>query len=313
MTEDDWSIAPPRGHPVIAMLAGGAVLVLAALLGPRLLGQQPMPALLMGGAALGLVLWILAWALTVRRSAALWQLGSLALLVAAGIGAGLVAHGQYQTRARADASSFAELELGPDGTPRLPSDAVARGPISRLFAESVQANANEQRDLAAALGKFGLAALNSPYLLAQNPHAIEHCGDLADIRTLAEDQARHRAERTAALRRAIGVANLPAQAKRGIAMMVAAPGGDPLLANQKAMLEATGELCALLKKRGWFNDGGYFGFRSAADRAAFDALKRKRQAIARETDAIDKVARERIAAGRETVRDALSRSIYAGG
>ena len=39
---------------------------------------------------------------------------------------------------------------------------------------------------------------------------------------------------------------------------------DPLLANQLALAGTTAELCQLLAKRSWFNNGGYFGFRSGA-------------------------------------------------
>ena len=313
MMDDDWGPAPPQGHPVIATLAGIALLVLAALLGPWLAPQKPLPALLIAGAALGLVLWLTGFVLTTRHAGLGWKFGSLALLIGAGIGAGAVAHGQFQTRARADASSFAELELGPDGAPRLPQGISARGPISKLYAEAVQADAREQRDFAAALGRFGLAALSSPYLLQQDPRAIGNCGALDAIKQTAAEQSRQRAARRAALARAIGAANLPGQAKQGIARIAGETGGgDSLLASQQSMLDTTRALCTLLARRSWTNDGGYFGFRNGADADAFKALKARQQAIADQQGAIERAARERFTEGRDQVRDALSRSIYAG-
>jgi hypothetical protein len=89
--------------------------------------------------------------------------------------------------------------------------------------------------------------------------------------------------------------------------------GDPLTANRLAMLDATGELCRLLARRGWFNQGGSFGFHSGADDARFRALTAQRLRIAGEAAQIERTVRDRMAAGREMVRDVLSRSIFSGG
>jgi hypothetical protein len=317
MTEtDETGVHAPHDHPVIAVLAGCAVLVLAAVIGPRLLPQQPYAALLGGGVALGVFLWAIGFVATVRLSSIAWKAGSLAILAGAGVIAGLVAHGQYQTRARADASSFAEVEFGPQGAPQMPGDASARGPISQLFTTAIQADALAQRDYAAALGKFGAGALNSPYLLQQDPRAIGHCGEIESIRALAREQSVARKGRQAAIEKASMATNLSPQAKNGISMMA----GEPLspldvehglLANQISTLDATEQLCKLLARHGWYNDGGYFGFNSAADKAQFDALAVQRRALAAETAQLARAANDRMQKGRDLVRDALSRSIFA--
>lgn len=315
MTETEVThVHAPQDHPVIAILAGCAVLVLAAVIGPRLVPQQPYAALVGGGVALGVLLWAIGFVATVRGSPMVWKAGSLAILAGAGVIAGLVAHGQYQTRARADASSFAEVEFGAQGAPQLPGDASARGPISQLFAASVQADALAQRDYTAALGKFGAGALNSPYLLQQDPRAIGQCGEIDSVRTLALDQSTARTERKEALRRAIDAANLSGQAKRGIAIMTStdiASGNDAVLTNQLAILDATDELCTLLARRGWYNEGGYFGFTSGGDKARFDALGKRRKTLAAEAAQVARAATDKIQRGRDQVRDALSRSIFA--
>lgn len=308
---DNWDEEGPHGHPLIATLAGGAVLVLAALLGPRFGSPLPFPALLIGGAAAGLVLWLIGFLATTHRANLGWKLGSLALLIGAGAGAAAIAHGQFQTQSRADASSFAEIELAADGTPLLPAGAAARGPVSRLYAEALQADVAAQRALGGALDKFGAGALNSPYLLQQNPHAIGNCKEIAPIRALVAEQDLARMARRKALAETIGSASLPKAAKLGIARIVGDAAADPLPASQQAMLDATAELCTLLARRSWYNANGYFGFRSGADAAAFAALGARRQAIAEQAGAIDRDARARVTAGRDEVRDALSRSIYA--
>jgi hypothetical protein len=316
MTETEATGAQaPHDHPVLAILAGCAVLVIAAVAGPRLIAQQPYASLLIGGIALGVVLWLIGLVATVRHSPMAWKLGSLAMLAAAGAIAGLVAHGQYQTRARADASSFAEVEFGPQGVPQLPGDAATRGPISQLFVASVQADAQAPRDYAAALGKFGAGGLNGPYLLQQDPRAIGHCGEIEGVATLARAQSAARSERREKLRHAIDAATLSSQAKRGIAVMtdtdVATGKDDAVLANQLAMLSATGELCTLLSRHSWFNQGGLFGFDNGGDKARFEALNARRKALAGETARIAREATAKMQLGRDQVRDALSRSIFA--
>jgi hypothetical protein len=304
----------PLDASVIAVLGGCALLVIAALAAPRLVPQQPYAVLLGAGAAAGALLWTIAFALTLRRASMPWKLASLAILAGAGAIAGLIAHSQYQTRARADASSFAEVEFGPQGAPQLPAGVATRGPASRLLAASVAADAQAKRDYAAAFGALGAGNLNSPYLLQQDPRVLGRCGEVEGIKTMARDQYRQRLDRQGALERAIQSANLPAKAKQGMAMMAGAPLAhdqeDAVLANQIATLDATGELCTLLARRGWSNAGGYFGFGSSAEKARFDALGKRRQALAGEAARIERAETERMREGRELVRDALSRSIF---
>jgi hypothetical protein len=307
---EHWEEEGPYGHPIVATLAGGAILVLAALLGPRFASPLPLPTLLIGGAAAGLVLWLIGFLATTRHSNLLWKLGSLLLLIGAGVGAAMVAHGQFQTRSRADASSFAEIDLASDGSVMLPQGIVDRGPVSALYAQAVQAEAADTRAFTDALAKFGAPSLNSPYLLEQNPKPIQDCAALDNVRALAVAQSAKRLDRRAALARAIGSASLPVSAKQGVIQIVGDAKSDPTLANQQALLDATAELCRLLARKSWVNANAYFGFPNGADGAAFKAIGQKRIALSVDADAIARAERARILAGREQVRGALSHSIY---
>lgn len=309
---DEWNREGPYGHPVVATLAGAAILVLAAVIGPHFSAPLPLPALLVGGAAAGLVLWLIGFVVTTRHAGLLWKLGSLVLLIGAGAGAAAIAHGQFQTRSRADASSFAEIELAPSGAVILPRGIAARGPVSALYAKAVQAEADDKQAFSIALDLFGVMALNSPYLLKQNPKAIENCGKLDAILELGVKQSGSRLARRAELARAVGNATLPKAAKRGILQIVGETKDDPILANQRAMIGTTSEICKLLARKTWENMNGYFGFRNAADVATLNRIEKQRKALSSEADALDKAERERILAGREAVRTALSRSIYTG-
>ncbi len=308
---DDGEREGPYGHPLIATLAGAAILILAALMAPQFCDPRPLPALLVCGATSGVILWLIGFLATTRHAGLIWKLGSLVLLIGAGLGAALIAHGQFQTRSRADASTFAELELAANGSVILPVGVANRGPVSALYAKAVQAEVEDKRSFTIALDLFGVMALNSPYLLKQNPKAIENCGKLDAILELATEQSGKRLERRAALARAIGSAALPKATKQGIVQIVGDSAQDPTLANQQALIQTTSQICKLLARKTWENIDGHFGFRNAADIVTLNRIETKRKLLSSEADSLDKAARERILAGRETVRSALSRSIYA--
>src|SRR3954467_4221253 len=189
MDEIDDEFHGPHDHPVIAALVGVALLVGAVLVVPRVLAPVPFSTLLGAGVVAGFVLWLIGFMITIRHSSATWKLGSLMILLGAGALAGVLANNQYQARGRADPSGFAEIEFGPQGVPIMSKDAASRGPISWMFAVSVQADATERRALTEAQAKLGVVHVNSPYRLQQNPQAIAHCADFDGVKTLAPDQA----------------------------------------------------------------------------------------------------------------------------
>lgn len=309
MTEDqEASLHGPHDHPVIATLAGCAVLVAAAVLAPRFLPAHPWETLIGAGAGAGFLLWLIGFVVTTRRSTLAWKAGSLLILIGAGALAGHLAHRQYEASGRQDPSSFAEMEFGPQGIPILPKDVASRGPVSRLFAASVQADASERRAYDAALATLGVGNLSSPYLLTQNPQTIAKCADREAIKTLALQHAATRAERGAALGREIQIAGFGAPLKEAI-RAIALPDArhaDAKYRNQLRFIDATAELCTLLAKRGWVNDNGYFGFNAGGDAARYKALQAQRAALASESEKLDKDALARMKAAQEKVRAALS-------
>lgn len=297
----------PYDHPVIATLAGCVVLVAGVVAAPYFLPAQPQMTLLYAGLSAGFVLWLIGFAVTTRLSSIGWIAGSLAILLGAGALAGHLTHRQYEAGTRQDPSSFAEIGFGPAGNVVLPKDASARGPVSRLYAASVAADASERRDYDAALAKFGVGNLSSPYLLEQNPQTIAKCGDLAAIKAMAADHAAKRAARAGEIGKAIDAAAIDAGLKDAI-RTIAVPGGDDArLAAQTAFLDNTAELCALLARRGsWYNNNAYFGFNSGGDGARYKALQAKRAEAAAASEKLDKDAVVRIKAAQEKVRAALS-------
>jgi hypothetical protein len=303
--EAEGATAPVSGA-VLAVLAGCAVIVGAALLVPMLLPPKPLAVLLQSGAVLGLGLWLIALFTAMRRASIAAKLGGMAILIGLGLVAGWVTNNRYQARWSEDASSFAEVEFGPQGVPQLPAGAAARGPLSRQFAEMIAADMQAAREGQAALGKLGAGALNSPYQLQQSPAVLRHCDALKGAADAARTRAEQRHARHQALAAAIAAAGLPTPVSEGMTAMVEPTGtSDPLLDNAVANIGETEALCALLARHSWFNDNYVFGFRDPADRAQFKALTARRLALAGQAAQIGRAATARMESGREKVREAL--------
>lgn len=305
---DDFETGPAGPSPaLIAVLAGCAALVGAMLAAP-LLDPLPLPTLLAAGAGAGLVVWIPGFVLAYRRAGIVWTLGALVLLVAAGALAGFGAHRRFTAQVRTDASSFAELELAANGEVTLPGGAAARGPLSRLLVEQVRGSVEDARAFGEAMGRLDAGPLSSPYLLQQRPAVLGKCAEIGALKALAAENGRRRRARSAALASAIDAAALSPELKRGMTMMGTPDGAaDARLAADVEMLDASEAMCRLLARRSWYDADGYFAFRSAGDRAAFDALTRRGKAAAVGVGEAERAARERLTQGQEIVRDVLSR------
>lgn len=301
------NLSTGRPLPLIGVLLGCAVLAAGAVIVPRVMPALPLSMLLGGGALAGAALWIVALLAGLRSGPFWWIVASLALLLVggtvAGYGAGRIDH----ARMAGDASAFAELETNPDGTPILPGN-PARGPISSAYVEMVRSDERDAKEDAARMGQLKLGTLNSPYLLAQAPALLSDCGAILNLEPATAKGGERRAQRSAALMKQIEESQFSSELKRGITMIASPlPGpADPLLAQDRAMLDATHKLCQLLARRTWSNANGLFGFGSGADRAAFDAIDARRRAVEGERTRIRREIKQRFEAGREIVRTALS-------
>ncbi|QIG78921.1 hypothetical protein [Stakelama tenebrarum] len=297
--------------PVLGILVGLALIVVVALIAPQILPPLPQAYLFGGGAVLGLVVWAIAAAVTMRSAGALWIVASLVLLVGGGVLGSLNIARLHNAGGTHDASTFAEIEVGPDGRPQLPPEADKRGPISQAYVEAFNAARDDRQALDDAMAEMNLGALNSPYLLEQTPEILGRCEEIAAIKERADTNSERRAERTGALAEMVASSELPEKIQQGITMMIAPVGKpgepDPALEQQQALLDGTQQLCELLAKRSWRNEAAYFGFTNGADRRRFEEINEARQAAAKDIAALERQATTRLTEGREMVREALSR------
>ena len=311
--DQDEHRPPFRGHPLIATLTGCAVLVILAVSIPRLNVTLPQMTLLLAGAGLGLFLWLVGLVVTIRRASIAWIGGSLAILIAVGLLAGLGSQLLGKMQVRGDTTSLAEVEPGPEGTLVFPRDAEARGPISRKFVAASRDDQQDKRNFDAEMAKLNIGPLNSPYELKEDPSVLAHCDAIGALKGSLTSWFQRRRTRLEGLQATIAAADLPEGFKDGMRMMLA-PGDTPaqldaMRAPQIELLDSTQALCALLAKHSWSNQGGYFGFGGAADRSAFESLSRRRHDAVSETARLLREGRERMLKGREIVQDALNGAV----
>ena len=309
--EEEWDAAPSFvGVPLVAVLAGGLAMVVLAWVASMMLGHYPLLPLVGAGLALGLAIWLVELFTALRGMPILWKLVSLALLVGVGGAAGLSMHVRDQGSVRQDLGTVAEVEFGPENVMIFPAGTAARGPLSKLLAESAAAANAEQQALGGDMAKLGLAALNSPYMLQQNPAILANCGAIAGLKAkfarIRSDQ-RARFDRIAALAATLGQ---PEEITRAVGETMAPANSaerlDSILRLNGTVLDASQEQCTVLARRHWTNQWSGFGFSSRPDMAAYDAATgRKNQAVT-ELAASYRQARATAQAAQETIRDLLA-------
>lgn len=295
------------GWPLLLALSGCLALILAAAFAPKLLPRLDLGTMVLAGAGAGLAWWLLVLLAGSRTRQWLVVGFALAVLPAAGALAGLGAGRIHVARSAEDGRTFAELDIAADGKPSVPGAAADRGTASAAYLAAIREADTDAQAYAAAMSKFNLGVLSSPYLLQQAPQILSDCASISTLEQLAQDQSKRARERTARLVEAVERSDLPADTKPGARKIVTADDEDALLANRIEIVRASRAQCELLARRTWHNASGYFGFSSGGDHAAFGKATRRLLDAAGETETLQRAARDQRTAGREQVREALMR------
>lgn len=295
------------GWPLLIALIGCLALIIASAFAPALLPRLDLSTMMLAGAGAGLALWLLVLLAGSRTRQWLVVGGALLVLPAAGALAGLGAGRIHVARSAEDARTFAELDIAADGKPSVPAAAAARGAASAAYLAAIREADQDDRAWREALVKLNLGVLSSPYLLQQAPQILSDCASISSLEQVAQDQGKRARARAARLVDAVDHSELPADTRPGARAVVTAGDEAARLANRIELARASRAQCELLARRTWHNSGGYFGFASAGDHARFAATTKRVLAAAGETEALQRAAKAQRIAGREQVREALSR------
>jgi hypothetical protein len=301
---DEWEAAfeRPDGRPWLAMLAGGGIILLIAIVTMNLI---PFETAAHAKAALGVatllavIVWGGAWFLTLRDATMGWTIGvgaalwGIALLIVAGaIAASNIA-------VRIDIANARRIRIDEFGDPRLPPGTSA-GPITRTMFDFLHDMTSEQHKRKATFQVMGMDRLHDAWMVNSTPGMLKDCGrfvrvapeiDASDRRILAAVGRVH--ERLKAVVRDDAIR---ADLIKGFDKGFNGSRDDMRRASvlERGQLELGGKLCTFLATHRWKAQGSQFMFYSQSDVAGFGKLIADWNAGANEQNALAAAARRKM-------------------
>jgi len=264
----------PDGHPIVATIVGAVAILMGVGGNPRPPAAGDLPTILGGVTGVTLLVWGIAFAITIRRASLGWKIGSFAILWVLCLLATLGSIGRRVDQAtRKDMAGITEIRIDKNNKLVLPESAN-RGPISQImltFFRSINEEA-EARDRA--LLALGIDRIADARAIASDPKLLRNCGRFAAARPLVEGTRTRFQRHVAKLTNDINAGDFDANVKGGILEGLNTKGlerkldlGTGLSLEQ---LDEAVSLCTVLAKRHWQLNGGSFVFSSNADMESYN-------------------------------------------
>ena len=301
----------PDGHPIIATAIGAIALIIGIVASPR-----PYPgmgdAALVGGAALvALLVWGVAFAITIRHSSILWKVGSLLLLLLiAALGASVSIRQARMEAFRKDLTALTEIRMTADGKLELPKDSD-RGTFSRISITYLKAMSDEAKARDMALTALGLDRIANVQAILREPSLLRDCDRFPRNRSIVDDAGTRMQGYIDSMIRDIRASDIPedirAEMLRGFDIDKAQLQLAASTALSREQLEVGGKLCAILARRHWTAQGANFVFASTADMNSYNGHIDRWNEMFRRAQTIQAEGRASMAAGQQQIRDSLRR------
>jgi hypothetical protein len=304
--EDVWEDEDedrPRGHPLIATIIG-TVLILLSINGHE---KPPTDAAetigYLAGRAVGgaLLIWVLAYFITIRRASMAWKIGSFVIFLLASSFAALAVMGQGYMALREDLRGLAGMRVSNDGDVTLSDDPQKRGPVMKLMADYLADMSAEGKAMETRLSALGFPMLADPEGLQRNPKLLSDCGKLAQGKAVVAESTQKGKARIAALGPQIDALDVPESLRSGLRAGIDKAGGPAVMDRQQqllgTMIDEQGVICTILARRHWQASNGQFLFTSQADLNAFQTHGIRVATLAQE---IQQLGAAQIEKGRES-------------
>jgi hypothetical protein len=274
---DPEEARPPLVLPLIATIVAAALLLLLAFWMPRNLDTGHNDSSVIGGLVSGLIiaviLWGIAFAITIRRAAGGWQVGTLLFTLAVGVSSQVAAITLAAHRISGDMATvsqqFRALSAGGQALDRVPE---GTGPVSRISAVFLNGTLQDRRAFDRDAETLGVIQILSHEGLTRSSPVLRHCADFeafaARARTIGSSGWEgHFAE----ARRIADEAVRNNEMTAGDADSFFASAQDNHYSYQRQwaldaeMVEDAQELCELLARRPWVARGNHILFPNPAD------------------------------------------------
>lgn len=278
MEEWERELTRPEGHPVLATLLGAVVLAAGAVLFVNALPVDASALIALAfGAGTPVIVWAIAYAVTIRHASIVWKLLSLMLLgLIALLSVAVALQLRYREESR-ELAAVVNIEMDENGKLTIPD---AKGPLSKVVLAYVREARASEVQLNAKFEALGVGRIGNPAEVTRNPELLKDCRRFERAAPLADAWLAGLTTRRAQFRRdVISVRANPRVKREVLSGFVAAEVGDTKrLATRnewiKGQLVAGTRLCTILARRRWQLQFGRFAFTSDRDLTEFgDAAK----------------------------------------
>jgi hypothetical protein len=268
---------PPLLLPLIATGVAAALLLLLAFAMPRSLdiahNDSSVIGAVVAGLIIGIILWGIAFAITIRRAGGGWQVGTLLFVIAVGVGSQVAAITLAASRISGDMATVAQqyraLSAGGQLPERVPE---GTGPVSRMSAVFLNGTLQDRRAFDHDAEALGVLQILSHEGLTRTSPVLHHCGDFDALAARARRLGSSGWEGHFAEARRLGdeaVRNREMTAGDADAFFASAQENRYSYQRQwlldAELIEDAQELCELLARRPWVVRGTDLLFSSPAD------------------------------------------------
>jgi len=291
---DEWAYQLTRkdSFPLAATITGSIIILVVAVLIGIFAGHRHLIAVTFGASTLiALLVWAIAFTITLRRAEIGWQIGSLGAMLVAGLVAAAIGFGTAISAIQDDERAAFEVKINPSFGLELP-EGGARGPISKvmfaIFKEMVDAEM-KHRQMASALG---YDAMRSPGALREHRELLSHCDKRPEATPMIEDYYTRRQVLFDKAASQLEALDLDDSFRDDIREAAAEAGPrfhelqQRLAANEHSQLGELVATCQILAQRRWAEQFGAIAFKSPSDMRAFNAHIRTEHSLTEEAAAL---------------------------
>jgi hypothetical protein len=299
---------PPGGHPVLATLIAGVLLLFAAAgstmrpdpgdFGPN--GGAYLAGRIVGATLAGALLaWGIAYLVTIRRASRAAKIGSFVALLFVSLLATVVRYGGRAAALREDAhATAAQMQEAIDRGDQLKGPVTpGSGPMSQMQAAVINAALADQQAFDREAQGTGVYRILDLTTLRREDPALRACGRIDGLAVRARDQAgRYPSYLDAA--RAAAAPHVQRGTLSGVELDSYIAGAERSTGNYRRLWSLTadwaseaGALCELLGTRRWTRSGSEILFASDADAATANGHLNRINALAAEQQRLQAQAR----------------------
>jgi hypothetical protein len=310
---DEWAYELTRkdSFPLAATITGSIVILVVSVAINSFASHRHMLVTTLGaGTVVALLVWIVAFLVTLRRAPIGWKIGSFFAMIVIGLVAGVIGIGTAITALQDDMRAIAEIKVNPYSGLEMP-DGGARGPISKAAFTYFKAVVDDAMKHRAALKGLGYEAMTSASALRNNPQLLSHCDQRATVTPMIEAYYARRRTAYGKFRADLSAIDIDENFRKGLIDGVdkaQKDHGDLLeraAANEHGQIGELIAMCQILARHRWIEQFGNIAFTNPGDLRDFQTHARRENDLAGEERGLMQESMSIMNAGRAQIRRSL--------